>query len=158
MLAVLINKGRYLTKFIQLGLAKTLTALLLNFHQATICQYFKLKGYSLPADIKFFGNSIYIMRLAGNHIDDRSSGRVGYGLVNISSGYHIMQVSACKYKRKYLLAQILFKYKKSRGISGFPCPEIAKKAAIILRNRLSCNVQGRLLIFNIVEPLVTSIY
>jgi len=107
MLPVLVDKGRYLAQFIQLRLTKPLTALLLNFHQAAICQYFKLKGYSLPADVEFFGNSIYIMWLAGNHIDDRSSGWVGYGLVNISSGYHIAQVSACKYKCKYLLAQVL---------------------------------------------------
>jgi len=89
MLAVLVDKGRYLAQFIQLRFAKPFAALLLNFNQTAICQYFKLERYSLSADVEFFGNSIYIMRLAGNHIDDRSSGWVGYGLVNISSGYHI---------------------------------------------------------------------
>jgi hypothetical protein len=46
------------------------------------------------------------MGLNGNHVDDCSPGRVGYGLIYITSGFHIiMQVCACKYKRKYSLAQ-----------------------------------------------------
>jgi hypothetical protein len=40
-----------------------------------------------------------------NHVDDGPAGWVCYSLVNISSRFHFMQVYACKYKCKYLLAQ-----------------------------------------------------
>jgi hypothetical protein len=56
--------------------------------------------------VALVGNGINIMRLVSYHIDDCPPCRVGYCLVNISSGYHIMQVSACKYISKHLLAQI----------------------------------------------------
>jgi hypothetical protein len=48
------------------------------------------------------------MRLISKHADYRSSGWVGYRLVYITSGSHIAQVSACKYKRKHSLAQFYF--------------------------------------------------
>jgi hypothetical protein len=38
--------------------------------------------------------------LRGDHVNDRPSCRVGYGLVNVSSRFHFMQVVACKYMRK----------------------------------------------------------
>ena len=57
------------------------------------------------ADIKLFGNGVYIKGFGGNHMNDHPPGGIGYGLVYITTCFHNMQVSACKYKRKYSLAQ-----------------------------------------------------
>jgi len=48
------------------------------------------------------------MGLSGNHINDGPPGGVGNGLVYITSGFHIIQVSACKYIHKYSLVQLFF--------------------------------------------------
>src|ERR1700753_461554 len=108
MLPVLINPGRYLAQFIQLHFANAIPALLFYGYQTAVGQHFYMQRYGLAGNIKFFGNSVYILRLRGNHVNDHPSGGIGYGLVYITSGYHNMQVNACKYIRKYLLAQIYF--------------------------------------------------
>jgi len=109
MLAVLVNPHGYLAELIQLRLTKPVPALLFNRNQPTINQDLNMQRYCLPGYIKFLGYSIYVMRFGGNHINDRPAGRVGYSLVNVSSRFHIMQVSACKYICKYLLAQVFLK-------------------------------------------------
>ena len=83
--------------------------MLLYCNKTAIRQNGDVKRYGLPAHIKIFGYSIYITGLISNHADDCPSGWVGYGLVYITSGFHNMQVSACKYKCKYLLAQFYLK-------------------------------------------------
>ena len=106
MLAILVNPHGYFAQLIQLRLAKSVSALLLNHNQPTIDQDLDMQRYGLAGYVKFFGNGIYVMWFRGNHINDCSPGGVGYSLVNISPCFHIMQVNACKYKCKYLLAQI----------------------------------------------------
>jgi hypothetical protein len=106
MLAVLVNPHGYFTELIQLRLAKPVPALLLNHDQPAIDQDLNVQRYGLPGYLKFFGNGIYVMWLRGDHIDDRPPGGVGNSLVNVSSSFHVMQVSACKYICKYLLAQV----------------------------------------------------
>lgn len=54
---------------------------------------------------KFLRNGVEVKWLLSDQTNDLSSGGVGYGLKNIPSGFHVMQVSTCKYKCKYLLAQ-----------------------------------------------------
>jgi hypothetical protein len=60
---------------------------------------------SLPAHCKIFGYGRDILCVCGDQMNDGPSGRVSDRLENISSCLHIMQVCACKYKCKHLLAQ-----------------------------------------------------
>lgn len=109
MLAVLVNPNGYLVELFQFGFTDPVASLLFNRNEAAVNQYLYMQRNSLPGYIKFFCNSIYIVRLCGNHVDDGSSGWIGYSLVNIAPCFHCMQVSACKYKCKRLLAQIFLK-------------------------------------------------
>lgn len=61
-----------------------------------------MKRYCLSAHIELLRNNINIMRRRRNKIDYRTTGRVCDGLVYIPSGFHNMQVSACKYASTYL--------------------------------------------------------
>jgi hypothetical protein len=97
MLPVLVYPCRYLAELIEPGFAKPVAPLLLNINEAAIGQDLDMQRYSLARNIKVCGYSVYIMRLCSNHVNYSPSGRVGYGLVNISSGFHL---------RKYLLANI----------------------------------------------------
>lgn len=108
MLAVLVYPGRYLAELIEAGFAKPVASMLLNGNKAAIGQDLDMQRYGLACNIKVCGYSIHIMRLRSNHVNYRSPRRVGYGLVNVSSGFHYLQVLTCKYKRKYLLAQMFF--------------------------------------------------
>jgi len=59
----------------------------------------------LSTHAKLFCNKIDIMGLRGDQMNDLPPGGVRYGLINVSSGFHNMQVLACKYMCKYSLAQ-----------------------------------------------------
>ena len=64
-----------------------------------------MQGNGLPRNIKVFSNGIEVKRCFCNKIDNFSSGWVGDRLEYISPDFHNMQVFACKYICKYLLAQ-----------------------------------------------------
>ncbi|MNY66454.1 hypothetical protein D3C86_2038860 [compost metagenome] len=67
-----------------------------------------MEGNRLARHIEMLGNRIHILGLLGQHTDDRPAGRIGNGLIYISSCSHNMQVFACKYICKHLLAQYFF--------------------------------------------------
>jgi hypothetical protein len=104
-------------------LAKPIPAALFYGDETAVGQKVYMEGYGLAGHVELLGNRIHVMGLGGYHVDDRPPGRVGYGLVYISSGYHNMQVSACKYICKYLLAQIYFKYFSQRVLAGIELME-----------------------------------
>lgn len=88
MAAVLIHPFRYLSQLLQPGFTYPVPALLPDGDEAAIGQDLYMQRYGLPAHIKLFGNSVHIMRLRGYHINNGAAGWVGYGLVNITSGFH----------------------------------------------------------------------
>jgi hypothetical protein len=65
-----------------------------------------MEGDSLAGDGEFFGYGLDVMGFGGDHADDGAPGGVGDGLEYVASGFHDMQVFACKYMRKNLLAQV----------------------------------------------------
>jgi hypothetical protein len=77
-----------------------------------------MEGNCLPADSELLCNGIHIAGLPGNHIDDSPAGGVGDGLVYISSGFHIVQVYACKYNASTHLHKIFWQI--FSGHIGFP--------------------------------------
>jgi hypothetical protein len=106
MLPVLFYPHGHFAELSQLGFAEPVPALLFNDNEATVRQNFYVQGDSLAGDVKLLGDGIYIMWLRGDHVDDCPPGGVSDGLVYVTSGFHNMQVYACKYKSKHLLAQI----------------------------------------------------
>ena len=115
MFPVLFHPMGYFAQLIQVGFAKALASLLFDDEEAAIDQDLDMEGDGLAAYVELFGDGIYVVRLPGDHIDDCSAGGVGDGLVYVTSGFHDMQVFACKYICKYLIAQIYF----LAGRSGF---------------------------------------
>ena len=104
--AVSFDPDGYLVKFVQPGLAKSLSALLPDGNESAFCEDLHMKRNRLTGGIEFFRQGIYIQRLIGQKTNDRPSCWIGYGLKYIPSRLHNMQVFDCKYKRKYSLAQI----------------------------------------------------
>ncbi|GAA4300218.1 hypothetical protein GCM10023143_00960 [Compostibacter hankyongensis] len=80
-----------------------------------------MKGNGLPAYVKLFSNGVHIEWLRCDHTDYGPAGGVGNGLKYISSRFHIMQVRACKYMGKYLLAQIFFQKGKPSMVYEIMC-------------------------------------
>jgi hypothetical protein len=72
----------------------------------TFGQDFQVQGNSLPAYFELLRNGIHIGRFLGYYMDNTPAGRVSNCLKDISTGFHFMQVSTCKYKRKQILAQL----------------------------------------------------
>src|SRR5688572_32932894 len=65
-----------------------------------------MQGNCLPGYIELVSNRLYIDRFFCNHSNNCPSRRVCYGLKNISSCFHNMQVFTCQFKGKHLLAQL----------------------------------------------------
>ena len=108
MFPILVHPLGYLAQLVQLCFAEALAPLLFDDEEAAIDQDLNMQGDGLAAHVEFFGDGIYIVGFPGDHIDDRSAGGVGDGLVYVTSGFHDMQVFTCKCMRKYSLAQIYF--------------------------------------------------
>jgi len=107
MLPVAVYPCGYFAQAVQPGFAEPVPSTLFDDDEAAIRQDPDMERYRLAADLELFGNGVHIMGLIGDHADDRPAGGIGDGLVYVTSGFHDnMQVSACKYKRKHLLAQI----------------------------------------------------
>jgi hypothetical protein len=104
MLAVLLYPGGYLAELSKAGLAKPLPALLPDDQEPAVKEDLNVEGYGLTADIEFFRDGVYVMGLGGDHVDDGSPGGVGYGLVYVASGFHVI-AGAC-YLCKQVLANI----------------------------------------------------
>jgi hypothetical protein len=92
MLAVLVYPGGDRAELSKSGFAKPLPALLSDDEEPAVQQDLDVEGYGLTADVEFFRDGVYVMGLGGDHVDDGSPGGVGYGLVYVASGFHVLLV------------------------------------------------------------------
>src|SRR5690606_23717393 len=115
----------------------------------------------LAADIKPFRNCIDISRLPGHHADNRPTCRIRYGLENVSSGFHYSQVYACKYKGKYLIAQVPVRISLFLHIKGIwlsLTPHQNNQMDTIIRNATENDLPAILEIYNRAILHTTTVY
>src|ERR1700741_1566065 len=97
----------YLFPFFNVQLVINFAAALLLVNSAAFREYLNMFGYGLPAAAKVRRDGIGGKGAKGKQHQYGPAGRVGYGLVNITSGIHL-QLFDCKYLCNYSVAQIFF--------------------------------------------------
>jgi len=79
---------RHFVQFLKLGFAISFSALFFDNNETALDQNFNMLGDGGPAHFKIFRYGIQVQGLVSNQVDDFPSGRLGYFLKCISSGFH----------------------------------------------------------------------